>query len=183
MGHDTGSHARGQEELASLIPWALAFLRKLGARDDEAADIAQEGLLAALESWSTFDPERGTLRGWVAGILKNDWLNYLQWRRARREVPLSAEDESLVRPSHEGAVMARDTLRFLSTSTPSERWSVIVARAEGWTGFEAARQERVCAKTGYDRVRRGRLDLAAAMAREDTAAAGPMVRRGPRSKP
>lgn len=177
MGHATPA------ALAALLPWAHRYVSRLGASQDEAADIAQEGLLAALESWSTFDPELGTLRAWLTGILKNRWLDCRGRRRTRREVPLSAaEGASLARPSHEAAVMARDTLRFLSTSTPSERWSVLRARAEGSTGFEAAKQENVCLGTAYDRVRRGRLDLAAAMARED-AAAGPMVRRRPRSKP
>lgn len=184
MGHDTGSPARSQGELAALLPWARRYVARLGASQNEANDVVQEALLTALQCWEVYDPRRGSLRAWLTGILKNEWKAALRQRlRTRREVPLSAEDESLARPSHEGAVMARDTLHFLARSTSPERWSVIVARAEGSTGFEAARQENVCAGTAYDRVRCGQLDLAAAMAREDAAAKGPIVRRRPRSKP
>lgn len=173
MGHATPA------ALAALLPWAHRYVARLGASQNEAADVVQEALLIALRCWEVYDPRRGSLRAWLTGILKNEW-NALR-RRSRREVPLSAEDERLARPSHEGAVMALDTLRFLASATSPERWSVIVARAEGSTGFEAAKQENVCAGTAYDRVRCGRLDLAAALAREDAAADGPMVRR--RSKP
>lgn len=169
MGHVT------QGALAALLPWAHRYVARLGASQDEADDVVQEALLIALRCWVVYDPRRGSLRGWLTGILKNEWNAHR--RRTRREVPLSAEDERLARPSHEGAVMALDTLHFLARSTSPERWSVIVARAEGSTGFEAARQENVCAGTANDRVRCGRLDLAAAMAREDAAAKGPIVRR------
>lgn len=184
MGHDTGSPARSQGELAALLPWARRYVARLGASQNEANDVVQEALLTALQCWETFDPQRGTLRGWLTGILKNQWLDYRGWRRTRREVALShlsSADTAL--PSCEGAVMARSTLRFLSTSTQPERWRVVLARAEGSTGFETAKQENVCAGTAYDRARCGRLDLAAALAREDAAAEGPMMRRRPRSKP
>lgn len=175
MGHATPA------ALAALLPWAHRYVARLGASQNEADDVVQEALLIALRCWEVYDPRRGALRAWLTGILKNEW-NALR-RRSRREVPLGAEDERLARPSHEAAVEALDTLRFLASATSAERWSVIVARAEGLTGFEAARQERVSLGTAYDRVRRGRLDLAAALMREDAAAAGPMVRRRPRSKP
>lgn len=171
MGHDT------RAALAALLPWAHRYLARHGASKDEADDIAQEAVLAALESLHSFDPHLGSIRAWFFGVLKHRWINYQRRVLMCREVPLSEEHESLVRPSHEDEFLARDTLRFLSRSTPSERWRVLLARATGATGHEAAAQEGICDGTSYDRVRRGRLDLAAAITREDAAAVGPMVRR------
>lgn len=70
-------------------------------------------------------------------------------------------------PSAEGLVIARSVLRLLRTSTTPERWRAIRAYAKGITVREIAQRERVPQATIYDRMRRARLDFAAALRRED----------------
>ena len=171
MGHDT------RAALAALLPWAHRYVARLGASQDEAADLVQEVLLIALDNLDTFDPGRGSLRAWVAAIMRHRWAEHRRRRRTRNEVPLFAID--LLQPSHEVAVEARSTLEFLAREVPPDLWRPVVQQASGETGHEVAAHEGTCRATSYDRARRGRLEAAAAMARENDR---PMHRR-PRSKP
>jgi RNA polymerase sigma factor (sigma-70 family) len=53
------------------LPAVLSFiLRRIGDRE-LSADLAAEVFAAALQARSTFDPERGTARGWLCAIASN----------------------------------------------------------------------------------------------------------------
>lgn len=68
------------------------FLRMLGASADEADDLAQETLAAALASGRP--PEPGAARAWLRGIARNQWLRTRRWwfRRREREIALAVEE-------------------------------------------------------------------------------------------
>lgn len=56
--------------------------QKLGVRDDEAAEIAQDTLIAVARAVDRFDASRGqgTFRGWLARIARNQTLSLLRKR-------------------------------------------------------------------------------------------------------
>jgi DNA-directed RNA polymerase specialized sigma24 family protein len=178
MGHVTRSPRRRQgapawsnETLRSLRIWAIAFFASRAIYGATAADLAQGALLALVQS-TRFDPSAA--RACFAGILRIEWLRYRRWFVTRAEVPLSlAEEEddatitdaSLVLPSHEGRVEARELGRALASSTTPERWRALLGAAEGFTAAELATAERVAPTTIEWRLRQGRADLAQALRR------------------
>jgi DNA-directed RNA polymerase specialized sigma24 family protein len=66
----------------SLFKTALTSARRvLGFRDPEAYDVAQEALTTILEREATFDPDRGTLAGWINVIAYREAINVVRHRR------------------------------------------------------------------------------------------------------
>lgn len=60
--------------------------RLLGARSAEVADVVQETFLAAATSGRAFDPARGSLWAWLAGIAHHQASGH--WRRVERHARL-----------------------------------------------------------------------------------------------
>jgi RNA polymerase sigma-70 factor (ECF subfamily) len=59
------------------------------SRDYEAAeDVVSETFLAAIRTVQAFDPERGTVYGWLLGIARNKLRDH--WRRAERVAAVQA---------------------------------------------------------------------------------------------
>jgi RNA polymerase sigma-70 factor (ECF subfamily) len=60
------------------------FVRQRGLQDADAADLTQEVFLAVARvagRWQ-YDPQKGSFRGWLFGITRNQLANFLQRRRA-----------------------------------------------------------------------------------------------------
>jgi RNA polymerase sigma-70 factor (ECF subfamily) len=67
---------------AHFAPRVKAYLRRLGARDEIAEDLAQEVLLTVWRRAEQFDPGKATLSTWVFTIARNKRIDAL--RRERR---------------------------------------------------------------------------------------------------
>src|SRR5580658_8023623 len=75
-------------ELLSLVPFLRAFARSLTGNQEAADDLAQETLVKAWQSRSSFVP--GTnLKAWLFTILRNQF--YSDRRRAWRQAPWDQE--------------------------------------------------------------------------------------------
>jgi RNA polymerase sigma-70 factor (ECF subfamily) len=84
---------------------AWRFAARLAGGDRETtADVVQEAFLAAARSARSYDPERGSLRGWLLGIVHHQVL--LHWRRDRR----GAGREARVGESRNGEIDPADEL-------------------------------------------------------------------------
>src|SRR5438093_2700686 len=78
-----------QDELAwsqfveIYAPLIYGFARKHGLQDADAADLTQDVLRAVARSARTleYDPRRGTFRGWLFTIVRNELRNLLARRR------------------------------------------------------------------------------------------------------
>lgn len=68
------------------VPPLTATIRRMGFREDEAVDVAQETLMAFAESYRAgqYDPARGRLRSYLLGIARNRATDYR--RRLRNHV-------------------------------------------------------------------------------------------------
>ena len=87
--------------------WRYAA-RLLGGDRESVADVVQESFLAAARSARSFDPERGTLRSWLLGIVHTQTLQHFRrrGRAARDRDALSRE-----RLGNESAEPAAELLR------------------------------------------------------------------------
>jgi len=146
-------------------------------------DAVQDTLSAAACGWiaMVLPPhiaEDTARRRWVLGILAHKASHYRRAaQRAARGTPVKiAHDDA--RPSAEGPVAARATLRTLEAATTPERWRAWLAREVDHTPVsEIARTEGIPPATVHTRLRLAREDFRAALAREEAAAVGPLVKR------
>ena len=105
-----------RSESGPVYRYALA----LCANPAWAADAMQESFVTLASRPETFDPLRGSLGGWLAGVARHHLL--ARWREARREVQdedaLDAEDAQL-----------NDTPenRLIETQDQAEVWQAIQA--------------------------------------------------------
>ena len=162
------------EAIRDLEGWAVRVAQAHADPQDDAADIAQAALLAALENFEAFapdpaDPPLAAVRRWLAGILEKTQLMARRFRRTRGEVPLGAafaiDAEALRHPGHEGQVQARSVLRAMRAATTPERWGAWYAfEAEGMTAAEIAARDRILESRVNWLVRQARLDFARVLA-------------------
>lgn len=92
-------------------------------------------------------------------------VTYVWWLDNPQHVELHERDEPTM-PSAESLVIARGLLRYLRESTTPERWRAIMANAKGISAPDIAKRERVPLDTVYTRIRLGREDIRAALARD-----------------
>jgi RNA polymerase sigma-70 factor (ECF subfamily) len=67
--------------------------RRVGPSAAEVADIVQETLLAAARSAHTFDPERGSLWGWLSGIARRQAALFYRRRQTRPSPKVDPNDD------------------------------------------------------------------------------------------
>jgi RNA polymerase sigma-70 factor (ECF subfamily) len=125
-----------------------------------AEDMVQETFLRAWRSADRFDPARGTMRGWLFGILRNVLIDVARARAARPMVTSSyadgvAADETDARLS---ALVIADAVRKL---TDEHREVVIASYVHGRPHREIAASLRVPVGTIRSRLFYARKAIAA----------------------
>lgn len=83
-------------------PLLYGFGRKNGLQDADAADLTQTVLQAVSTSIGRleYDPARGTFRGWLFGVARNQLG---KWRRSQRQPRASGDTEVLARLAEQPA--------------------------------------------------------------------------------
>src|SRR6478752_10285419 len=113
-------------ELLGLVPFLRAFARSLTGNPEAADDLAQETLVKAWQSRSSFIP--GTnLKAWLFTILRNQF--YSDRRRAWRQAPWdesAAERVPIARGEQTWAVQLSDTARALRGLPAEQREALIL---------------------------------------------------------
>ncbi|UCG61485.1 MAG: RNA polymerase sigma factor [Candidatus Zixiibacteriota bacterium] len=113
---------------------AEAFCRQLVGNRDEADDLYQDGLLAAMRKFHTLkDP--GYFRTWLYRILINRYRNRFRQPWWRRRVPLTSQSESVEAGADPTALhTARRWLnRAMAVLAVDERALVSLYELEGWS--------------------------------------------------
>jgi RNA polymerase sigma-70 factor (ECF subfamily) len=136
----------------------LAY-RMLGDRV-EAEDVVQEAFLAVWRRSATFDPQRGSPRGWLVAIVRHRCLDRL--RRAPSGGEPVALDETLEDYSAVGVFQSaherlqrEQIVRALRALPGAQREAIELAYFGGWTHVEIAARQRVPLGTVKGRLRIG----------------------------
>jgi len=148
-------------ELLSLVPYLRAFARSLSGRHEGADDLAQETLVKAWQSRSSYVP--GTnLKAWLFTILRNQF--YSERRRAWRQEPWDSEKAANLHSYSESQTAAAelsDIARALQALPNEQREALILVGAGGFAYEEAAKIINCAVGTVKSRVARGRRALMA----------------------
>lgn len=155
------SCAKGERQALRAIfdseaPRLLAMARRILRRRDLAEEAVQETFVRIWTKAESFAPERGSARGWIYAIARNQALNML--RDAGREIPegeIEAIDEAALASTPE-ALGERSRLReCLEALDAPKRRSVLLAHLYGFTHGEIAGRLGVPLGTAKSWVRRG----------------------------
>ena len=148
-----------KSELLALIPFLRAFARSLTGNQENADDLAQETLVKAWQSRSTFIP--GTnLKAWLFTILRNQF--YSDRRRAWRQAPWDQEAAERIPGGGEDQVHSAelsDTVRALKHLSDEQREALILVGAGGFSYEDAAAICKCAVGTVKSRVARARKTL------------------------
>ncbi len=144
-------------------PLVLGMARKIVGADAE--DVVQQVFLAAWRTRERFDPERGALAGWLAGITKFKAIDHL---RARSRKVRTVGDEVLehmgpnepIEESLAERLADRMMLTEAITRLPEERRQILtMAFYGGLTHAEIADETGLPLGTVKSHVRRGLVSL------------------------
>ena len=146
-------------ELLPLIPFVRAFARSLTGNREAADDLAQETLVKAWRSRSTF--MQGTnLKAWLFTILRNQFYSDRRrdWRQASWDQELA---ERIADSSADQMASAQfsDTVRALRCLPAEQREVVILVGAGGFSYEDAAAICKCPVGTVKSRVSRARKAL------------------------
>lgn len=138
----------------------LAIAQRILRRRDLAEEVVQDVFLAVWRSASTFEPDKGTARGWLTVMTRNRALNMLR-DGARMDYQDSDTLADLgdrtadVRAAFE-ALSIKDALRHcLSALDASKREAILLCYVTGLNHGEAAATMKVPLGTVKSWVRRG----------------------------
>ena len=131
-------------------------LRRLGVRDSDMKDVAQELFMTVLGQVGRYDPQR-PLRPWLFSFAVRFAANY---RRLARNHGHDGDREGPPVPSQHADLEARDlVLRALARIDFDRRVAVVMHDMEGFAAPEIATELGVPLNTVYSRIRLGRADL------------------------
>ncbi|MFG2777792.1 RNA polymerase sigma factor [Streptomyces prunicolor] len=131
------------------------FARRMPAVSE---DLLAETWLQAFAARRTFDPARGSARGWLFGVAHNVLAQYL--RRAGRKEPAPGPDVTdpwqLVDQRLDAAALAPELRRALAELPSEERELLLLISWEQLTPSEAAAVVGIPAGTARSRLHRAR---------------------------
>jgi RNA polymerase sigma-70 factor (ECF subfamily) len=146
-------------ELLGLVPFLRAFARSLTGNPEAADDLAQETLVKAWQSRSSFIP--GTnLKAWLFTILRNQF--YSDRRRAWRQAPWDQEAAERIPGGSSDQIFSAelsDTVRALGKLSDEQREALILVGAGGFSYEDAAAICKCAVGTVKSRVARARKTL------------------------
>lgn len=93
---DPGNRTVWQQFVARWRPPIISFALRVGLREDEAQDAAQETLIAFCDAYRSgkYDREKGRLRKWLFGIASNQIQSIIRKRPKNEVHPDGGTDET-----------------------------------------------------------------------------------------
>jgi RNA polymerase sigma-70 factor, ECF subfamily len=157
----------------SQIDFVWRNLRRLGVGVSDVDDKAQEVFVIAHRRFAEFEDRGRGPRAWLFQIVLRVASDARRHRRRHPEEPDggTAQDRECVEPGQHGAVMRREALdrldRALAGIDVGRRAVLVLHEIEEMTAPEIARSLSVPLNTVYSRLRVARVELEAALAREE----------------
>jgi RNA polymerase sigma-70 factor (ECF subfamily) len=144
-------------------PWLLGAAYRIVGERDLADDVIQDAFLQIWQEARSFDPNRGSARGWIYSVVRN---RALKLRRAR--LRHRAMDDRALLALFNGGTNATSRLleksalrRHLAGLDAKRRASLILAFVDGCTHREIAAQLGVPVGTAKAWIRRSLMALRA----------------------
>ncbi|MFB4317111.1 RNA polymerase sigma factor [Actinomadura sp. 21ATH] len=155
-------------DLYSPLVYGLA--RRVTGDADAAGDVTQEVFVSLWERPLAFDPERGTLRTWLATLAHRRAVDWVRKESRHRRPPPIVEREGNGRPSIEEHViegeLASGVRRGLHALPPPLREVLELAYYQGLTYREVAVALGIPEGTAKSRIRSALARLARDLERE-----------------
>lgn len=113
--HEQGNRVAWEEFDRRYRPILIAFLRRMGLNEDDAADVAQDSLTCFVRDYRAhkYDREQGRLRSWLIGIARCRMLDLRRDKGRRREQRGESALESLPDPTEAESVWEAEQRRFI----------------------------------------------------------------------
>lgn len=97
----------------------LSLLWLFGVAESDREDVAQEVWAGVHRSLSTFDPGKGTARGWITGIARNATRDWKRTRKRRPEFSTPTDQEPIT--THTAEIDAAEAQRRAALGSYCER--------------------------------------------------------------
>lgn len=81
-----GDSSQWQMELKEAIPKILGMFRRVGFNTDECQDFCQQTVMKAVQSRSSYDPQKALPVQWMCGIGRNVMLEAFRANASRKQV-------------------------------------------------------------------------------------------------
>ncbi len=154
---------------------------------EEAEDVVHDAFVAVWRKIDRFDPERGSLRGWLMTVVRNRAIDRVRARRPKVDLD-EADERSLLRtgpnPTWEAALArtsASEVRAAIAVLPDEQRRALELAYFEGYTYREVADLTGVPPGTATGRLRLALAKLKVALAESASdrpgAAAEPILSR------
>jgi RNA polymerase sigma-70 factor (ECF subfamily) len=150
-----------REVVVRHSPGLFAYAGSLLPVHQDREDAVQDALVSAFRRLATFDPARGSLRGWLFVIVRNRARNLL---RKKSPAPVARVPEPGPARRSEPEIFA-DLDRALARLPEEQRSAILLAEVQELPHAEVARALGVKTGTVKSRVSRAREKLRAALAR------------------
>jgi RNA polymerase sigma-70 factor (ECF subfamily) len=164
-----GLDARDPAALAAFYDryagYALAVALRILRDRPEAEEAVQDAIWQIWSGRVRYDPLRGKFRTWVFTVARSRALDRLR-RRAPVGAPIPARDLPSEASGSEDAELQTGLARLLGRLTRDQRDVVVLAFYEGLTHNEIAERLGEPVGTVKSRIRRGLLELRAALEAE-----------------
>jgi len=138
MGERSALQALYDHEGARL----LGVARRIARDDAMAEDIVHDAFIRIWTRAATFDPARGSARGWVYSLTRHLALNFI--RDTRRETVLddaALDNLAALAPAHDDMLLLADSAkvhRCLDRLEPAPRQCILHAYVDGCSHAEIA---------------------------------------------
>lgn len=146
--------------------WLLGVVLRIVRQRETAEDVLQEAMLQIWRAAGTFDPARGSGRGWIYTVVRHRALQEVRRRSTDPTVPVD-DIEPLIEAfgaaqasADTGPVAdARDLARCLAELEEKQRNCIVQSFVDGYTHEQLAEKLAVPLGTVKSWIRRGLLAL------------------------
>jgi len=141
--------------------YVCRVLRRLGVREADMEDVAQQLFVSVHRRFDELEPSRGT-RAWLFSFALRASANYRRLARHREREELPAESPASTPDPEQQATRgeARQQVLTALDALPTERRTVFVMHdIEGFTAPEIAEQMEIPLNTVYSRIRLARAEF------------------------
>jgi RNA polymerase sigma-70 factor (ECF subfamily) len=162
-GAASGGRREFLREVEGMMPNLRRYARSLTRDADEADDVVQDALLAALDKIHLFEPG-SNLRAWLFTITRNTFITHQRRRRIRTHLPLDDESLDLQAPPAQEARVAQGHLAAAYAQLPRPHREVLALVVfESMSYEQAAEILEVAVGTVRSRLARARATLRTAI--------------------